>query len=211
MLLWNWKKSVDKLLCILSWCLIRLFCELFCCVGFVNEALLQHRVHLFILIPSFFISFPASCNLILFCAQAPPPRLLMFPLIHCESPLGVNNYAPVSSSHTVSTGLIQLIKVAVVNPLTHLGPLCIPLLIYSLAYWLWLTVCVFGNLHCMCHSKTYLVGVLHKCTPAVFHCLFLQCVSVMSSWHADVAMVWILSAACCRWILPQRVNSTFTI
>lgn len=148
-----------------------------------NEGLLLHGVHPFLLIPSFFICFPASCNLIPFCTQAPPPRQLTFPLIHSESLLGVNNYPPVSSNHLVSTGLIQLIKVLEANQQTDkLQGHYTFHSFYLLAQWL---TCEWQVEHTVFVTLRQIrfMSFAHQQDPAL-------CVS---AWLADVAIVWILS------------------
>lgn len=147
----------------------------------VKEALLPHRVH-----PVY--SFPLSLSarrVIWFRTRAPPLRGLMFPPFLTVSPLGVNSHVPVSSSHTVSTGLIQLIKVVAVNPVTHPGPLCIPQLIYSLAYCLRLTVCVWfffgGGGGCVIRFV-----YCTRAHTAVFHCVFFIvsfCYGLLARWR----------------------------
>lgn len=77
-----------------------LFCKLWC---FANEGLLPPRYAHFYSFPP---SLSASCNLILLHTRAPPPRPLIFPLIHSEVPQGVNNYTPVYSHYMASAGLI---------------------------------------------------------------------------------------------------------
>lgn len=146
-------------------------------------------------------SLSASCNLILLRTGAPPPRQLTFPLIHSKVPQGENNCTPVYSHYMVFAGLIQLIKVATVNQLTDLGPYPFCCLFYSLAV---ITVvdCVVGNgLRSGKEGERSVLSLprLDKfslCCSSAHQQYLIVCFFSVSSWHGDVATVWILSTAC---------------
>lgn len=150
-------------------------------------------------------SFPplsALCNLILLCTQAPPPRQLTFPLIHSEIPQGVNSYTPVYSHHTASTGLILLIKLPAVNQLTDLGPLSILLFILFIGMLTVVDLCCWECFQiregrgASCVVSATFRQIQFVCCSSAHQQYLIVCSFSVGSWHAGVAMVWILSTAC---------------
>lgn len=118
-----------------------------------------------------------------------------------RDPKGVNIHTRlVYSHHTVSIGLIQLIKVAAVNQLTDPGPLSFLLLVLFIGV---LTVVdsVAGNvsrstreaepsmLCYICHIWTNSICVLHNCTATVRNCWSFLCVPLAKHCLYDLVFI----------------------